>query len=69
MSSKEKEKRKSFWQTLPGILTAIASLIVAITGLITALADHGIIGPTPTAFPTTTPVHLSVLPSGMDSHI
>lgn len=27
------EKKKSFWQTLPGILTGIAAVITAITGL------------------------------------
>jgi hypothetical protein len=29
--------KKSFWSTLPGILTAVASLIVAITGLLTVI--------------------------------
>ena len=63
MSDKEKgkEKEKSFWQTLPGILTAITSLVVAITGLITVLGDQGILGPTPTEFPTITPVDVDVV--------
>jgi hypothetical protein len=35
---------KSFWATLPGVLTALATVIVAITGLFTALSAVGFIG-------------------------
>jgi hypothetical protein len=58
------EKKKSFWQTLPGIITAISGFVVAITGLITALCDPGfreILGinpPVSTEFPTSTPVDI-----------
>ena len=52
-----KDNGKSFWQTLPGIITAITGLVGAVTTLIVALSSAGIIGPgaaTPTAFPTYT---------------
>jgi hypothetical protein len=54
-----KDKEKSFWQTLPGIITAVSGLIVAITGLVTAIHE---LKPdeeaTPTAFITNTPVDI-----------
>lgn len=34
----------SFWSTLPGILTAVGSLIVAVTGLVAGLHSAGIVG-------------------------
>ena len=37
-------ERKSFWETLPGILTAIGGTIVAIATLLTALYTTGVIG-------------------------
>lgn len=55
-SSKSNGDEKSFWQTLPGIITAITGLVTAITALVTALASAGVLTPTPTEFPTTTPV-------------
>jgi hypothetical protein len=70
------KKEKSFWQTLPGIITAITGLVIAITGLVAALSDYGIIelfggsrstpttddtAPTPTPFPTSTPVDSDVV--------
>ena len=33
----EEEKKKSFWETLPGIITAIAALITAIAALVAAM--------------------------------
>ena len=45
MSNKNDEK--SFWSTLPGILTGIAAIITAIGGLIIALNVAGIITITP----------------------
>lgn len=53
MSNKNEEK--SFWRTLPGILTGIAAVISAIGGLILALNAAGIIDNTPVT-PTPTPV-------------
>jgi hypothetical protein len=55
--------RKSFWTTLPGILTGIAAVIIAITGLVGALYAAGIIGgstPTSTPTPPATPTPTSV---------
>jgi hypothetical protein len=37
------ERNKSFWHTLPGILTGTAAIITAITGLLVALISAGII--------------------------
>lgn len=36
--------KPGFWQTLPGILTAVAAVMTAVTGLIIGLAQAGIIG-------------------------
>lgn len=52
--------RKSFWTTLPGILTALATILTAIGGLIGTLAATGLIGgdgtsPSPSATSTVTP--------------
>lgn len=44
MSGKEPEPT-SFWTTAPGILTAIAAVVTAVGGLITALALTGVFGP------------------------
>lgn len=66
MSNKNEEK--SFWSTVPGILTGIAAIISAIGGLVLALNAAGLItipplGPTPTptpliSTPTPTPQNL-----------
>lgn len=42
-----KAKGKSFWKTLPGILSQIAAIIIAVTGLIAGLHAAGIIGVPP----------------------
>lgn len=39
------ESKPSFWSSLPGILTGLGGLILAVTGLITALYTTGMIGP------------------------
>jgi len=39
--AEEPSKPQSWWQTLPGILTAVAALITAVTGLIVALNQAG----------------------------
>lgn len=54
-------KGKSFWQTLPGIIAGATGLIIAITGLVTALINSGILTPKdakPTPFPTSTPIDI-----------
>ena len=71
--SGEPPKSQSWWQTLPGILTAVAGFITASTGLIVALNNMGVFShdsksasptPTPTvvlsANPTTKPAASSV---------
>lgn len=40
----EAPKPQSWWQTLPGLLTAFAGIITAVTGLFAALYQGGIIG-------------------------
>ena len=42
---------KSFWVTLPGILTALSGLVVAITGLVTVIGGRDNPDPTPTLTP------------------
>ncbi|MBS1791475.1 MAG: hypothetical protein JST85_27430 [Acidobacteria bacterium] len=63
--SGEPPKSQSWWQTLPGILTAVAAIITASTGLFMALNNSGVFSrdsklaspiPTPTvALSTSTP--------------
>ena len=43
------EERGSFWSTLPGILTGLAAVLAAVTGLYVALNNH----PTTNGNPTT----------------
>ena len=38
------EPVKSWWTTLPGVLTAIAGILTAVTGLVAVLAQQGVIG-------------------------
>lgn len=54
-------EHKSFWVTLPGVLTAVGGLIAAVATLVTALVSAGILGqpkptPVPTPVPTPAPV-------------
>lgn len=37
----ELEKKQSFWTTLPGMLTGIAALLTAVTGLLVVMHPHG----------------------------
>ena len=37
-------EQKSFFSTLPGVLTALATLVTAIASLIYALSETGLIG-------------------------
>jgi hypothetical protein len=53
---------KSFWTTLPGILTGITGVIAAVTGLVGGLYATGIIGgstPTSTPIPAAAPTPIS----------
>jgi len=40
----EPQKPASWWQTLPGILTAIAAVITAVSGLVALLFQNGVLG-------------------------
>jgi hypothetical protein len=42
---KRRESSASWWQSAPGMITAIAGLVTAIGGLLTILLQAGIIGP------------------------
>jgi hypothetical protein len=45
----DEEKSKSWWQTLPGVITGLAAVITALAGLVVAIRQAGWIGPpTPT---------------------
>ncbi len=54
------EEKKSFWSTLPGLLTAVGGMIAGVAALINALSAMGVIGrakptpvpPTPVPSPT-----------------
>jgi hypothetical protein len=56
------EHTRSFWTTLPGILTGIAGVIAAITGLVVALFATDILGgstPSSTPIPAAVPTPIS----------
>jgi hypothetical protein len=56
-SKEDKQDGKSFWTTLPGILTGIAATITAIGTLVAALSSTGLFSPKATPLPaTSTPV-------------
>ncbi len=69
----EKQKKQSFWSTVPGILTGCAAIIGAIGGLgalITALVTLGFIEPPfpkPTPPPLSTATEVVILPSPTDA--
>lgn len=74
--SGEPPKSHSWWQTLPGILTAVAGILTASTGLILALNQVGVFSRASTsALPTTTStVVVSASPSakpatGLDTEV
>ncbi len=55
-------KPQNFWLTLPGILSATAAVITALTGLVVVLFQYGVIGGklhAPGVAPTTEKLHLS----------
>jgi hypothetical protein len=41
---KNKDKQQNWWQTLPGVMTALGAIITAFTGLLVALNQAGLIG-------------------------
>jgi hypothetical protein len=40
----ELEKKQSFWTTMPGVLTGIAAVLTAVTGLLVVMYPHGFAG-------------------------
>jgi hypothetical protein len=40
----EPEKKQNFWMTLPGVLTGIAAVLTAATGLLVVMYPHGFAG-------------------------
>ena len=40
----EPEKKQNFWTTLPGLLTGIAAVLTAVTGLLVVMYPHGFAG-------------------------
>jgi hypothetical protein len=60
------DKPKSFWATIPGILTGLAALVAAGAGLFTALNQAGKVGPSsaPTAAAPASPPASVQAPSG-----
>ena len=44
MSPDKESDSKSWWQTLPGLLTAAAAIITALTGLLVAVHQAGLLG-------------------------
>lgn len=66
------EKKENFWTTLPGLLTGLAALLTALTGLWIATAPHGssarndtpaITTPTDTRTKSSTPATAGSIPS------
>lgn len=53
------DQKKSFWTTVPGILTGIAAIITAITGLTVALYSAGFFSPGNSTGTLATPTLLS----------
>ncbi|HJS17842.1 MAG TPA: hypothetical protein VJ785_03785 [Anaerolineales bacterium] len=52
-------ENKSFWETIPGIMTGIAGVVSAAAALIVALVSVGIIGPrSPTPQPSSVPTNI-----------
>ncbi|NEQ27076.1 MAG: hypothetical protein F6K28_50310, partial [Microcoleus sp. SIO2G3] len=41
MTEENKPQNQNWWQTLPGILTAMAAILTALTGLIAGLYEVG----------------------------
>jgi len=50
----DEEKAKTWWQTLPGIITSVTAAITALAGLVVALKQVGWIGSPPAQSPSVT---------------
>lgn len=60
--SEQRAPNGSFWSTLPGTLKALAAIIAAVGGLLTALVLAGVIGPDSTTTTTTLRTTTTTLP-------
>jgi hypothetical protein len=49
----------NWWQTLPGVLTAMAAILTAVTGLLALLFQYGVLGGKRDAPATSAPTHSS----------
>jgi hypothetical protein len=54
---------KSFWSTLPGVLTAVGGIIAGTAALLTALVSAGVLGGRPTATPVPVVTATAALPA------
>jgi hypothetical protein len=63
----EAPPKPPFWSSLPGMLTGIGGVIVAVTGLITALYSSGAIGTKAGADPKPSPSNMVALASTPDA--
>ena len=59
----EDETKKSWWLTLPGIITGIGSAIVALTGLVTVLFQAGLLGSSQDSTPAGTATSAEIRPT------
>jgi hypothetical protein len=69
----EPDKKQSFWTTLPGLLTGIAALLTAMTGLLVVVHPHGASGPKDGApavgSASVEPARTAPVPTGGDSAV
>ena len=65
MSPDKESNPKGWWQTLPGLLTAAAAIITALTGLLVAVHQAGFFGRNPQ---TPAQTQAKPLPSGENAH-
>jgi hypothetical protein len=54
---------KSFWSTLPGVLTAVGGIIAGTAALLTALVSAGVLGGRPVASPVPVVIATAALPT------
>jgi hypothetical protein len=65
----DEEKSKSWWYTLPGVLTGAAAVVTALAGLVVALKQTGLFGPEVPPAATTLSTSMPTVPSGATAPI
>jgi hypothetical protein len=60
----DEEKSKSWWYTLPGVLTSLAAVVTALAGLVVALKQVGLFAPESPPAATTQSIPAPTSPSG-----